>query len=407
MLAVESADASTVLATAQLPTTTIDLGNQSESAPEVSINVTASDATHPRLVFGASLPTQYGLLPGQTLPVFVQRVGELARLPGPLADARTQPVLSVMQGEYLVVAGGNTPSAALQTDLYDFGTFAPLGAPPTLPYPPDSMAFVGTLAWVISGATGTYFDFSQNEYASLTAPTGATFDEVAGGQTIVDDTGAQYIVGGTRLTTPSSSVLKIDPNDGSNSAYPYGNTTWITLSTPRLGASAAWVPTYGLVVSGGNQDLSAAGVEVLPPDAGTSTPLAYPADPTAGGGAAMYDATHVLVAGGFTFSGVGEPSTPRILDVQCTTASTSCTTSWPSLPVQLYTAQVFVWGSGQDALIVGDEIDTGITHVYRVNNTSVTEIPTRVPHTNARAVWAPVGTVVIFGGANAIESFTL
>ena len=37
--------------------------------------------------------------------------------------------------------------------------------------------------------------------------------------------------------------------------------------------------------------------------------------------------------------------------------------------------------------------------------TSATEVPTRTPHKNATAVWSPVGSVVLFGGANSIESF--
>ena len=45
IVGVESADASTTLATAQLPTSTIDLGQLSESAPPVSITVSGLDAT--------------------------------------------------------------------------------------------------------------------------------------------------------------------------------------------------------------------------------------------------------------------------------------------------------------------------------------------------------------------------
>ena len=43
-------------------------------------------------------------------------------------------------------------------------------------------------------------------------------------------------------------VLKIDPNDFSNTSYPFGNATWFTLKTSRLGAGATWVVGKGLVV---------------------------------------------------------------------------------------------------------------------------------------------------------------
>lgn len=408
VLAVQSADASTVLATAQLPTDTINLGKLSEDSPTVSINVTGYDATQPRLVFGASLPVQYANLSGQTIPIFVQRVGEFARLPGTLGDARSSPLLSILQGQYLVVAGGNTLAAELTTQLYDFGQFAPLPSPPQLPVVPNSLALEGTLGWLVNGATGTYFDFSENEYASVTAPSGGSFADVSGGATVVDDTGASYIVGGTRLgPSATAMVLKIDPNDTSNTSYPYGNATWITLSTPRLGASATFVPNVGVVVVGGNVDASASGVEVISEtDTTTGAPLPYPADFTFGAGATMFDATHVLVAGGFT-SGLQDPGV-RELDVKtCLTQTASCTMTWTSLPVVLSSAQTFVWGTGEDALVVGNDFATSATHVFRVNTSGATEVPTKVPHSNAAAVWSPVGTVVVVGGSGTVESFTL
>jgi hypothetical protein len=54
---------------------------------------------------------------------------------------------------------------------------------------------------------------------------------------------------------------------------------------------------------------------------------------------------------------------------------------------------------------VGNE-PSGATHVFRLTPTSVTEVPTRTPHINARAAWSPVGSIVLVGGANVIESFT-
>jgi hypothetical protein len=412
IVAVESADASTILATAQLPTSTIDLGNLAETTTAVSINISGYDATNTRRVFGASLPVQYAALAGQSVPVFVQRDGELARLPGPLPDSRPAPVLAVLQSQYLLIAGGDDPTVAATTQLFDFGEFAALASPPTLPLVPQSLALVGTLAWIVNASGGAYFNFQDSTQAALSPPPDGTFADVAGGATVVDDTGAQYIVGGTRTAgTATNKALKIDPNDLTNSAYPFGNATWITLTTPRLGAAATWVTNRGLVVVGGNVDPAGAGIEIVAPGAAVGSALGYPSDPTVGAGAASIDGQHVLLAGGI--SGALQDPGVRLLDLNCTpspaagdaAASNTCAKTWATLPVTLDMAQAFQW-TATDGLVIGNELLSGKTHVFRLTATSATEVPTRAPHVNASAVWSPVGSIVLFGGANVIESFS-
>ncbi len=402
-IAAVSADASTVLATAQLPTDTIDLGQLSETSPVVSLQVTGFDSKKSRRVFGASLPVQYGALAGQTIPIFVQRTGEFARLPGPLSDARQAPVMAVVQGEFLLVAGGTNSSLASTTQLFDFGGFAALGAPPTLPAVPQSIALAGTVAWLIDATGATYFDFSSGAYLAVPAPPGGAFSDVAGGATFIDSSGAQYIVGGTRTSAPSATVLKIDPNDTTNATYPYGNPSWLTLSTARLGAAATWVDSHGLVVVGGNTSASGPGIEVVNTTFSGSSALPFPSDGSFGVGATTLDNQHVLLAGGIAPS-VQDPGV-RVLDLGCTpSASTSCMTPWTPLPVALTSAQTFAW-TASDGVVVGSELLTGKTDIFRIGPTAATPVATRVPHTNARAVWSPVGSVVLFGGANVIESF--
>ncbi|HEX3770738.1 MAG TPA: hypothetical protein VHV30_07740, partial [Polyangiaceae bacterium] len=257
-----SGDAGTTLASASLPASTIDLGTLPENDTVVTIAIQGTDATHAQRVYGASLPIDYTGLAGLTLPVFVQRDGQMAKLPGPLSG-RGSPLLSIVQGEYLLVAGGSQASLATTSQLYDFGFLAALGSPPPLPVAPRSIALAGTVAWLIGDTTAEYFDFSSGATASLTLPTGVTPADIAGGATVIDPTtGAQYIVGATRTTgAATAKVLKVDPNDVSNTNYPYGNTTLITLSAPRLGAAAAWSTGYDLVVAGGSP--TAAGVEVV------------------------------------------------------------------------------------------------------------------------------------------------
>jgi hypothetical protein len=403
-IAAVSADAGAVLATAQLPADTIDLGQLSENSPAVSLQVTGFDSSKARRVFGATLPLQYGALAGQTIPVFVQRTGELARLPGPLSDARQAPLLAVIQGEFLLVAGGSDSAIAPTSQLFDFAAFSAFPAPPTLPAVPQSIALVGTVAWLIGATSATYFDFSSSVALAVPPPPGGSFADVAGGATVIDSTGAQYIVGGTRTTgAPSATILKIDPNDASNAAYPYGNPSWLTLSVKRLGASATWVDSHGLVVAGGVTSAGAPGIEIVNTTFSGSSALSFPADGSFGAGATTLDDQHVLIAGGVV-PFASDPGV-RVIDLGCTpTSSSSCVTSWGTLPVALAPAQTFAW-TRSDGLVVGNEFLTGKTDVFRLGPTSVTQLATRVPHTHARAVWSPVGTVVLFGGANVIESF--
>ena len=74
------------------------------------------------------------------------------------------------------------------------------------------------------------------------------------------------------------------------------------------------------------------------------------------------------------------------------------------VPVSLIDAQAFTL-SATEALVVGNEFLTGATHVYRVTSTSTTEVATKVPHTNARAIVTPVGSIGIVGGSGQIETF--
>jgi hypothetical protein len=139
----------------------------------------------------------------------------------------------------------------------------------------------------------------------------------------------------------------------------------------------------------------------------------FPPDATAGAGMAPLDAQRMVVAGGST--GLFEDPGARSLDLGCPAASTPCApvTSWGPLPVVLGTAQVFTFGLANDAVVIGNEIGVGTTHVFRYSAgsgdggavPSVAEVPTRVPHTFASAVWSPVGSIALFGGAGAIETF--
>jgi hypothetical protein len=408
-----SGDPATTLATATLPATAIDLGVQNENDVD-AIEITGTDATGVERVFGRSLPVQYGQLVGATLPIFVQRVGELAALPGdPLSDSRQSPTVSMFEGQYLFVGGGSDPSLATTSQIYDFAQFAPLPQPPTLPSAPLSIAFVGTVGLFIDGSgSARYFDFSSGGSSDpLTPLAGGSFADVAGGATVIADDGTEFIVGATRTTTATSAVLEINPNDTSNSAYPYGNLKWLSLTENRLGAAATWVTGFGLVVTGGS--MSASGVEVLALPQTTSATAAavatlgkalpYPPDPSVGAGATTLTVNTVLLAGGISPALVD--GGVRQIDLGC--PSSCVPTQWEaSLPVAIVSAQAFTLPSGgPPAFVVGNAPFSGTTHAYLLTTAAATEVKTKITHTNATAALSPLGSIVLVGGANDIESF--
>ncbi len=390
------------LATATLPTDTVDLGNQDETAVGTLL-VSGRDASNDTVVYGQSVAVEYGALDGYSLPVFVQRVNELARMPSPPSDSRAAPTMGILSGRFLVIGAGSDASQATTTQVYDFAQLTALSSPPSLSRAPMSMPLVGTVALVIDGNGADYYDFSQNATVSdVSPPSGFAFGDVAGGATIYDPSdGVVFVVGATRTTgAPTAAVLKIDTNDTSNSSYVSGNLSWLTLSAPRLGASAAWIDGVGLVVAGGSA--TAAGMEIVGPNSTTGTAHAYAPDPATGGGMTVLgDKTSVLVAGGVTPD--GKDAGVRKYDTTC---STMCAPAvWTTLPVPLTSAAAFTLAS--DAVfMVGSETGSGLTHAYQLaDGMAPTEIPTRVPHTNAAAALSPLGSVVLFGGAPEIEAF--
>jgi len=412
---VDSSDVSHPLASVPATTSTIDLGSLDENSVGM-IEVSGLDGSGHTLVFGSTIPIQFGDVDGLTIQLFVQRTGALAALPSPLTDGRESPVLALIGGRYLFVGGGTDTTLALATQLYDFASLSPLPSPPTLAVTPQSLAFVGTAGWIVgpSGTpavtTASEFDFAAGTATAVTAPSGGpfTFDDIAGGATVsaTDGSGAQFIVGGTRTTGTATSaattaVLEIDST---------GALSWLTTKYPRWGAAATWVDAVGLVVAGGSA--SAPGVEILDPTMQTnSRPLdGYPSDPSVSSGATTLDDVRtVLLAGGVQPD--GSDAGVRTVDLSCQAACAAV--PWTALPEPLTATQAFAiapLGAGavsRSATVVGTD-GSGTTHVFVVASAQATEEPTAVAHRNARAVPSPVGprgSILLFGGADTVESF--
>jgi hypothetical protein len=357
-----------------------------------------------------------GNLNGYDLAIFVQRTGQLARMSATgMSDARTAPTLGVIEGRYVLVVGGN--EGDLSTQLFDLLSYTWMSNAPTLPIVPRSIVLNDLVAWLFDERGAAYYDFSGVTASSaISLPAGGSSSDLAGGATLADGdvSGVYYVVGATRSTAQSDLVLKVDTTNSSQSGYAYGYPTWLTASAPRLGATAVWVAGYGLVVIGGNTTTDGAGVEIFAENATVGAPHAFLSDPTTGAGADALDANHVLLVGGIEGDGTTDAGV-RVLDLSCAQACapTSCLASLPSA---LVAAQVFDI-DGSNATAVGDDVN-GTTHVFRIASPdawatcSATEVPTKVPHTRARAVVSPASTVapgsfVLVGGATGgeIEAF--
>jgi hypothetical protein len=384
----------TNLASATLPASNIDLGDQDQDTI-ANVRVNATDDTGKILLTGMTLPIEYGALSGTSTPVFIQRNGEFARMPSTLTDSRSAPVTTLVIGQYILLGGG-TGITDGTSQLYDTGSFSPYDSPPTLPRVAASLANDGTDVLVIDANGGTWIELSDSTTADATAPSGGTFAEIAGGATVTDGNGVSYVVGCTRTTGAATPrVLRIDTDE---------TLTFLALSEPRLGAAATWVAGKGLVVIGGSS--SGAGVEILPPGAtATSTALAYASDATVGSSAAPTDSSHVLVAGGADSK--GNPAAVRLFDLGC--AGTCVPTSWTNGPaVALSPSQLFSLsfdGNSNDALLFGDD-SAGNSHVFRLGLNTSTELAFKVPRKGARAIALDIPAIAVVGGANVIEQFT-
>ncbi len=385
------------IARTALPTDTLALGDK-QTTDVGALRVTALDATGKALLRGETLYVQFGALADAPISVFVQRLGELARMPGastlPVLDA---PKLAVTNARYVIAASGTN------VVVYDLLLLRPLTGIPSFPRPARSLVAFGTAAAVVIDEQGaTAVDLSTADFSTLAPPQGGTFAEIAGGSTVNAPDGSAYVIGATRTSGgPSQRVLAISKD---------GAVTFATLAVPREGACATWVEGRGLVVVGGNVadapgtggTSAAPGAEVIAPGSVQGAPLPYPTDAVKGCGASSLDVSHVLVAGGVGSTADVMGSAPaRVLDLACAAMCTPAV--WPgTLP--LVRAESFTLGPTA-ALVTGDDA-SGASRVFRVTGTGSTEVALKAPRKNARLVALPVkGTAAIVGGAAPFEQY--
>jgi hypothetical protein len=355
---------------------TITLSDEDQNA-EAYIDLTASDATGVVRVRGRSLPVTFGALDDTTLDLFVQRTSELARMPGDV-DQRQAPLVDIVGGQYILVAGGGSAS----TTLYDLYGWSPLSTPPTLPTTPKSVAVSGASLLLVDDMGGTSYDLTDSSSTAVTPPQGGTFAEVVGGQTVYADDGTAYLIGATRASgDPTARVLKIATD---------GTLSYVDLSSPRVGAAALWIEGRGVVVIGGSA--TAPGIEVLGGGGTTAAALAYAPITTPVLSAAAIDGSHV-VAG----------AAPALYDLSCVSACKP--SAWAKPAVALVHADYFPLPAlTTDFLAVGWDMP-GDTHVFRITATTATEVPLKVARKQARGIALPNGAVAVVGGAPQAESY--
>lgn len=368
--------ARTEIARQQLPADSVDLGKLPRTEAG-ALGVRGLDASGNVVLRGETLFVQWGAIEATGLEVFVQRTGELARMPrGPAAFEPR--VTAMVAGRYVVAANGPTSM------IYDLLSLRSI-AGPTLPRPARSIASVGVSVLLVDEAGATTFDLSTGNGYPLEAPAGGTFAEVAGGQRVIAPDAKQYIAGGTREGGgPSGRILVIDAE---------GKTSFAGLTAPREGACATYVEGRGLVVIGG--DPTAAGAELLAPGAAIATPLPFPPDAVRGCGAATLDNGHVAVV-----SGAASPAPVRVLDLACTGNCTSV--AWPD-PIPLVRARIAALAPDA-VLVLGDDAD-GNTHAYRASTAGMREVPLRIPRRGAQLVPSPTGALTVVGGGAGIEQY--
>jgi len=367
-----------------------------------------------------------------SVPLFVQRVGEFARLPlsangngngngniatGPVDALRVQSV-----GGRLIVGAQGTRIA-----MYDLLTLAERTDKPdslaNLPRAARSFAvtfasadtnerFFGALALVIDERGATHVDLATGLSRDVQSPTGGSFADVAGGHTVQGSDGTAYIVGATRAQGgPSRHVLVIPTRSA-----PY----FATLAYAREGACATWVEGRGLVVIGGSTQSSrsssdepaSAGVEWLAPGAAQSAALTFGPERVRNCAAAVIAASRVAVIGG-SFAGAPAdavsplartPSAAHIIDLACTK---SCNAQSFASPMHLYQTSAVQLGEGV-VLVTGKRRDeaTEPLYAYRLTDAGPIELPLRAQRVAGNLVrLAPPSAAALVGGNTAIEHY--
>jgi len=348
--------------------------------------LTGLDADEKPRVRARSLLIDPAGFAGGSLPLFVSRAGELARPPGELStEVGASAVATAVAERYLLLASGGP--GGLFLDGYDLAAWQPMVPPPALDCGapscvPRSLCVVqGSLTLAVGDGWGFWFDPVAGDSGSIQEPGGlASFADVAGGVTITAPDGSAYLVGGTRPSAPSASVLVVHAD---------GTLAHLALTASRQGAAATWVEGRGLVVVGGG-DAKAAGGELLAEGAKAFTALPLAPDEARGAALVILDSARLLRLGGE----LGSAPAPSVeLSLGC---SSSCTPEPAGDAIELLRARAFSLGPGRALLVGADQ--GGQTRAVRWEAGKAASVELRDARRDAAAVLLPSGHVGIAGG---------
>jgi hypothetical protein len=392
--AVDRTDASTPLADASYPAQSIDLGNPSQSLV-ASLQLTGKDSAGNAVVWGAAPFAELGAFNGTTVPLFVQRKGEFARMPGAIADARTSPLLAVTaRAVYFAggsISGATTPPPTGGYDLLALNGFSTIFAANRAA---RSFALIqlatetqdGDLALglLIDDAGADLFGLATQELYSTDSftkyfPSGMSWSDLAGGATVVSpDDGSVYILGPSKTDAPSRLTLKF-PTSGNGS----------TISgAQRQGAAVAWAPKRGVFVYGGSA--TEVGAELII-DTASVAQSQIASDPTQGLAAIALDDNTMLLA--------GTKDVPHTIDLSCTKDCVPAQWGQNALPFALTSPSLFALGGGA-FLIVGDD-PNGNTTAFRLTATKQPEErKPKIARSGARAIQTQTGSIILVGGGS-------
>jgi len=377
---------------------TIDLADLSQTAV-ASIQLTASESSGSAVVWGAVPFATLGAFNGLTIPLFIQRKGDTARMPGSSEDAAA-PLLAASP-RAIYVANDDRPLTAYDMLLLDAigGTCpaAPAKSFALVVSPKPNTDGNSVMAWRISDDDASVMGLSlqctvgYEKFVNLDGGQSGSiaWGDFAGGQTVMGDDGSAYIVGPSRASSASGTIFKIAP-DPDASTLVNALITSIAL-TPRKGAATAWAPNRGVFIYGGSAASSSVGEVVSASGAVTeiSTTLDGGVDTREGLAAIAFDSNKMLLA--------GDDQQPTLIDLSCPGCATQ---NWGvATGVKLVSPALFALGNGA-FLLIGDDT-SGATHLFRLSDSASPEKPLKIARHGARAIKFETGQVVIIGGGNA------
>jgi hypothetical protein len=375
---------------------TLDLGQLPQSLV-ASIQLTGSDSNGNPVIWGAVPFASLGAFDGLTIPFFVQRKGELARMPGNTFDDRAQALLATSGRGVYIAGGGDRDLAAYDMLMLDnFSTTCPHA-------PAKSFALVisptpntdgeSAMAWRIDDNAVTIVGLAQctQGYEKLVnLDGGPSWSDFSGGQTVMGDDKSAYVVGPSRSSSPSGTIFKIAPDADASTLVDAIITSYAV--TTRTGAATAWAPGQGVFIYGGATSASNSGEVVSPSGQILHTLPGSDAGPDSRQGLAAiaFDNTKTMLV-------AGDDQQPILVDVSCDCAPQGWGKALPS-GLKLSSPALFAMKPGV-FLLIGDD-PTQTTRAFRLSENATDEKPFKIKRSGARGIQVETGQVVVIGGGS-------